>query len=274
MPFRSTLLDLELVEDRLCLAVAQRGAPLLAQPRVHLVEAIVGVEDAPHQQLWRDGAVPVVLLEAERHVVAAFPPEAVELRALTERDRTSRIAAVALHAKAQVLAFADGRQLTELAAGCQQRDVGVREPERPKLSQLLAELERELRPAREHCVDHGRGHEVFGVEQAFGLLRERVRELLDPLRCDREAGGRSMPAEALEESRAGAEGPMQVERGDRAARPLPEPFAAGDQDDRAVVPLDEPRSHDPDHAFMPVFSPDDVRALTPPRLGPLLDLCD
>src|SRR4051812_30139186 len=104
MPFRSALLDLELVEDRLCLAVAQRCVPLLAQPCVQLVEAIVGVEDAAHQQLWRDGAVPVVLLQTERHVVAAFPPEAVELRALTECDRTSGIATVALHAKTQVLA--------------------------------------------------------------------------------------------------------------------------------------------------------------------------
>ena len=159
-----------------------------------------------------------------------------------------------------MLAFTDGRELTELAAGCEQRDVGIREPERRKLSQLLAELERELRAAREHCVDHGRGDEVFGVEQAFGLLRERLRELLDPFRCDREAGGRSMAAEALEEGRTGTEGAVQVERGDRAARPLPEPFAAGDQDDGPVVALDETRGHDPDHAFVPVFSPDDVRA--------------
>ena len=37
-----------------------------------LVETIVGVEDAADRELWRDGAVPVVLLQAERHVVAAF----------------------------------------------------------------------------------------------------------------------------------------------------------------------------------------------------------
>src|SRR6185437_1550900 len=274
MPLRSALLDLELVEDRLGLAVARRCVPLLAQPRVYLVETIVGVEDPADQQLWRDGAVPVVLLQAERHVVAAFPPEAVELRALTECNRTSRVATVALHTKAQMLAFTDGRQLTELAAGCEQRNVGIGEPERGKLSQLFAELERELRATREHCVDHGRGHEVFGVEQAFGLLRKRLRELLDPFRCDREAGGRSMAAEALEEGRAGAEGAVQVERGDRAARPLPVPFAAGDQDDGPVVPLDEPRSHDSDHAFVPVFSPDDIRAPTSLRLGPTFDLCD
>src|SRR6476661_4836730 len=197
MPLRSALLDLELVEDRLCLAAARRRMPVLAQPRVHLVETIVGVEEAADQELWRDGAVPVVLLQAERHVVAAFPPEAVELRALAECDRASCIATVALHAKAQMLAFTDGRQLTKLAAGCEQRDVGVREPERRKLSQLFAELERELRTAREHGVDDGRGDEVFGVEQAFGLLRERLRERLDPFRCYREAGGRSMATEAL-----------------------------------------------------------------------------
>ena len=83
-----------------------------------------------------------------------------------------------------------------------------------------------------------------------------------------------MAAEALEEGRTGAEGAVQVERGDRAARPLPEAFAAGDQDDGPVVALDEPRSHDPDHAFVPVFSPDDIRAPTSLRLGPVFDLCD
>ena len=67
---------------------------------------------------------------------------------------------------------------------------------------------------------------------------------------------------------------MQVERGDRAARPLPEPFAAGDEDDGPVVALDQTRRDDADHAFVPVFVPDDVRATASLRLGPLLDLCD
>ena len=108
-------LDLELVEDRLRLRVAPLGLPLRSQPAVQLLEAVVGVEDTAHDELRRDRSVPVVLLQAERDVVTAHAPEAVELRALAECDRTARVASVALHAEAQMLPVPDRRELPELA---------------------------------------------------------------------------------------------------------------------------------------------------------------
>src|SRR5690349_19545666 len=101
---RAALLDLELVEDRLGSRVPCRRAPLLAQPGVHLVVAVVGVEDAAHDELWCDGAVPVVLLQPESDVVAALAPVAVELGPVSEGNRGSGVAPVAVNAKAEMLA--------------------------------------------------------------------------------------------------------------------------------------------------------------------------
>src|SRR5436190_6062758 len=117
MAFRPAFLDLELVEDRLRSWFAPLGLPLLAQPGIDLVEAVVGVEHAAHDELWGDRAVPMVLLQAERDVVAPVSPVAVELRSLTERNRATRIAAVAVHPEPKMLPVSDRRELSELAAG-------------------------------------------------------------------------------------------------------------------------------------------------------------
>src|SRR2546427_7663475 len=103
MALWSSFLDLELVEDRLRLGVTRLRLPLRAQPLVDLVEAIVGVEDPAHHELWRHRAVPVVLLQAERHVIAGGAPVAVELRPLTKGDRASRVSAVSVHAETEML---------------------------------------------------------------------------------------------------------------------------------------------------------------------------
>ncbi len=88
------------------------------------------------------------------------------------------------------------------------------------------------------------------------MLGERLGERLELLRPDRQAGRGAVPAEALEELRAGAEGRVEVEGGTER----PEPFhssslAACDEHDGAVEPLDEPRGDDPDHALVPVLAP-------------------
>src|SRR5438309_3822350 len=106
MPFRTALLDLELVEDRLRVRIARRRrhVPLCSQPRIKLLEPVVGIERAPHDELGRNRSVPVVFLQAERDVVPADTPVTVELRSLPERDRAARVASVAIHAEAQMLA--------------------------------------------------------------------------------------------------------------------------------------------------------------------------
>src|SRR5436190_5679001 len=234
---RPAVFQLELLEDLLRVPVTRLGGPLRLQPRVELIEAIVGIEDAADHELRRDRSVPVVLLQAEGDVVPSFTPVAVELRPLAEGNRTPRVASVPLHPEAQVLAVADRRQLTELTARCQQRDVGICKAERRQRAQLLAELERELRAARKDGVDDRRRDKILRAEQAFRLGRERVGERFDAVRLDRQARRRAMAAEPLEERRASAEGAVEVERRDRAPGAFPEAVLPGDEDDRAVIAL-------------------------------------
>ena len=106
------------------------------------------------------------------------------------------------------------------------------------------------------------------------MRRERRRERLDPLGLDRQPRGGAVAAEAQQMAGARAEPGVQVERRHRPARPLPLAVGAGDDHDRPVVALDEPRGDDADHAFVPTLARDDVAAPAAARLGPRLDLVD
>ena len=112
MALWSSFLHLELIEDRLRLGVARLRLPLRAQPLIDLIEPIVGVEDPAHDKLRRHRSVPVVLLQAERHVVASGAPVAVELRPLTKGDRASRVSAVSVHAETEMLPVSHPREIT------------------------------------------------------------------------------------------------------------------------------------------------------------------
>src|SRR5205085_2371795 len=116
--------------------------------------------------------------------------------------------------------------------------------------------------------------EILVGEQGLRLVCEGRGKCLDRLGPDREAGGRPVTAEPLEVLRAGVERPVKVEGRNRAPRALPGVVRAGDQDDGAVVPLDEARGDDPDDALVPVLAGDDVAAAATQRLGPRLDLLD
>jgi len=138
-----------------------------------------------------------------------------------------------------VLAVADRRQFAELAAGCQQRDVGIRQTEGRQRTQFFAKLERELRVARQDGVDDRRRDEILRAQQAFGLSRERVPERLDAVRRDRQAGRRAMTAEPFEKRRARAKSAVKIERRDRPAGAFPEAVPSRNEDDRPVIALDE-----------------------------------
>src|SRR2546426_11099551 len=116
MPPRSALFDLELVEDRLRLRLAPLRLPLLSKPAIDLVETVVGIEDTAHDELRRDSAVPVVLLQAERDVVPSVTAVGVGPRSLTQSKRTTPIAAVALPAAPEMLPAPHRRQPPALAA--------------------------------------------------------------------------------------------------------------------------------------------------------------
>src|SRR4051795_4095161 len=65
---------------------------------------------------------------------------------------------------------------------------------------------------------------------------------------------------------------MEVERWDRAPRPLPVAVGARDQNDGPAEALDEPRCDDADHTLVPVLSGDNVCTSRALVLRPLLDL--
>src|SRR5207248_2059597 len=238
-----------------------------------LAVAWLAVEDAPDHELRRDRAVPMVLLEPEGDVEPQFPPEAIELAAEPESDRAPRVARAVLDPEAEMLAVAERGDFAELAAGREQCDPGIAEPERSEARQLRAEVEGQLRPVDEG-IDH-RHRKQLGLGQVSARVRgERRREHLDLRRLDREPGGRAMPSEANEMFRARGQAAMEVEAPGRAARAFPLALPAGDQDDRPVIVLDEPRGDDADHSLVPVLSRKHVAALPLLRLRPRLDLLD
>src|SRR5205085_625732 len=138
------------------IASAPRQQPLVFEQAAMIAVTIVGVEDAPDDELRRDRAVPVVLLEPEGEVVAAHAPIAVELRPEAEGDRATGVALTVADAEAQMLALADRGQLAQLAAGEEQRHVRVPEPERRQARQLRGQLEGQLRAVGERIDDRRR----------------------------------------------------------------------------------------------------------------------
>src|SRR6266540_3922601 len=201
-------------------------------------------------------------------------PRTARLRRRRGGPRAAGIAAVAMHAEAQMLPVADGGEVAELAGRSEQRHGGIPEPERSEAAKLLAEIEREPRATRYDSIDDRCRQQVLLADESFSLRRERFAERLQLLGRDRQPCGCTMAAEALEVVCAGGKRAVEVEGRDRAAGSLPEPLRACDQDHGPVVALDEPRRDDSDHAFVPVLAPHHVSALTAFRLRPVLDLRD
>jgi hypothetical protein len=150
------------------------------------------------------------------------------------------------------------------------------QPRRAHSSQageLETELERQL-IAGDDGVDHRRQAELALGEGCIRLRRECLGEGLDVGRVDREAGGGAVAAEPRQVSAASDERAVEVERGQRSPRSLPLAVGAGDEHNRAVETLHEPRSDDPDDTFVPGLVGKDVTAARTPRLRPLVDLRD
>src|SRR5581483_8589574 len=217
-------------------SLARSCPPLGCELGAQRAVAIGRLEGPPDHELRRRGAVPGVLREPEGDVVLSHPPVAVEMRAETEGDRAAGGTAAVEHAEAQVLALPYRLQVAQLAACDEQRHAWVAEAEGCEPLELGGELERE-RPAWDDRVDGERRIEIAAVEQGVGVRRERLRERLDALGPDGEAGRGAVPAEALEMGGAGAERSVQVEGCDRAPGPLPVVGVSalgrpGDQHDR------------------------------------------
>ena len=144
----------------------------------------------------------------------------LELAAEPERDRAARVAPVLADAEAQVLALADRRGADRLAAGDEQRHVGIAEPERRELLELAGELERQRRRGNDR-VDPGDRRQILVDELRVGVGGERGGERLELVAADRQArrrhGGRRSARDARRRRRG--------RRGGRSSAPIcPEPF--------------------------------------------------
>src|SRR5438309_8167747 len=108
MPF-GAVSQVKLGEDGRCGRIAHLRVlpPFGFEPLAQLGIALAGLEDLADVQLRRDGAVPAVLLEPERDVIAADVAKPVELGAEAERDRAAGVAPILSDAEAQVLPLAD-----------------------------------------------------------------------------------------------------------------------------------------------------------------------
>ena len=83
------------------------------------------------------------------------------------------------------------------------------------------------------------------------ILAERAAEAVDVFPPDGQPGRQRVAAEALEILRAGAQGVIQVEAAEAAARALAALAVAADHDRRQVELLTQARGGDADHALMP-----------------------
>ena len=176
-----------------------------------------------------------------------------------------------------MLAVADRRELGELAAVDEQRHPGVAEAERrePRRARRRGRAS-SFAPGTIASTRVTRTQVVVG-EHRVGVRGERRRERLERARVDRQARGRAMPAEALEV--LGARGERRrAGRTPAPSGPTPSraPSVPAIRTTGPVVPLDEARGDDADHALVPVLARDDVpaapaaraRATTRPRRPP------
>src|SRR5215210_2326526 len=128
----------DLVRQRVALAVL---AVLALQPFAQVLVTHGGVEYALDDELRCHRPVPMVRLQAEDDVVAAWSPEPVEVTAHPERDRAPAVdPGLRAHAEAKVLSVPDGRGIRHLTRRREQRYVGVPQAERRQPRELLTEL--------------------------------------------------------------------------------------------------------------------------------------
>ena len=225
-----------------------------------------------HEHLRSDGAVPLVALEPEGHVVAPGLAQRGRVAPHPEPDGAAAEAAQ-LDRHADVLSLAHRLDRGQRRGRCQQRHTRVPQPARLEAGQLVGQLQRQLGGSH-HGVDVHGPAQVLPVQSRSRVLRQQLGEAFDPERVDRQARGGAMAAELLQLPGARAQPGVQVVGGDAASRALGTLVADRDQHHRPAVALDQPRRHDPDHALVPVGRRQHVGApLAPGGVASLHLLC-
>ena len=176
-------------------------------------------EHAAHYELWSHRAVPAVLVQPKGDVDPCGRLQPVEVRPEPERDRRAAVAALLADAEAEMLALAHRARAVASTLATSSMGSGLPRPNGREPCELLRQIEREL-ACRDDGVDHGERPEVDVGEHGVGVAAECGRERLQAFRGDQPGGG-TVAAEAVEVLGARAETGVEVEAGDRAARPLP-----------------------------------------------------
>ena len=165
LPLAAVRVDRQLGEDPPCFrrpgGIACSPEP--REPCAQLLVRVGRVEDPPDDELRSDRTVPVVLLEPEGDVEVRLQAHPVELAAEAEGDRTSGVAPLLAHPKAQVLSVPDGCGADRLAVRNEKRHVGITEPEGCELLELAGELEGQ-RKSRHDRVDPRHRPQVLVAE--------------------------------------------------------------------------------------------------------------
>ena len=149
----------------------------------------------------------------------------------------------------QVAAAADGHGVDEPRARDAQQGLGIAVAARlERVERLDARHGQQVRIVHAQVARELR--QVIGRVPAV-ILAERAAEAVDILAPDRQPGRQRVAAEALEILRAGAQGVVQVEAAEAAARALAAIAVAADHDRRQVELLAQARGGDADHALVP-----------------------
>ena len=149
----------------------------------------------------------------------------------------------------QVAAAADGHGVDEPRARDAQQRLGIAVAARlERVERLDARHGQQVRIVHAQVARELR--QVIGRVLAV-ILAERAAEAVDILAPDRQPGRQRVAAEALEILRAGAQGVVQVEAAEAAARALAALAVAADHDRRQVKFLAQARGGDADHALVP-----------------------
>ena len=257
----AVLVERELGEDRGRLGVARgvRLPPLLREPRAQLAIARRASRRCGGRRAaarpCRSSGSPRAGTRRRRGRPAGACRGASPART---RSRCRRRAPSRSDAEAEVLAVADRRELGEPQPGASRVGAGLPSPNGASRAELRAEVEREIGcRARRRRRSTSRGSRSASSSTARGVSRERLGERVDVLRprsrARRRRGGRPSARAGSEHAPSAA---WRSKRGDRAAGAFPVAVRARDEDDRAVVALDEPRGDDADHALVPVGAGD------------------
>ena len=149
----------------------------------------------------------------------------------------------------QVAAAADGHGVDEPRARDAQQGLGIAVAARlERVERLDARHGQQVRIVHAQVARELR--QVVGRVLAV-ILAERAAEAVDILAPDRQPGRQRVAAKALEILRAGAQGVVQVEAAEAAARALAALAVAADHDRRQVELLAQARGGDADHALVP-----------------------